>query len=110
MKRKSKPFPLTGYIIAALKKIWKWDPERKKALNRVMLFNGNYNCEECGGRFERKGVQVDHTNPVVVPGEGIKSWDKYISRLFVKSKLLQVLCKPCHKKKSNKENAERRKK
>jgi len=108
-RRKKKPFPLTGYIIASLRKIWRWHPERKKALNRAKILT-DYQCELCGLIHPRKGVQVDHIKPVVVPGEGIVSWDKYIKRLFVSASELRVLCIVCHKAKSANESRQRRKK
>jgi 5-methylcytosine-specific restriction endonuclease McrA len=36
-------------------------------------------------------------------------WNTYIVRLFVTKDQLQVLCKPCHKEKTNLENTARRK-
>lgn len=108
--KKNKKFPLNAYIFGALRKIYRWHPERKKALEQRKLFNGNYNCDECGGRFVRKGVHVDHIDPVVDPKTGFVSWDEYIKRLFVTADKLQILCKKCHKKKTQKENKQRRKK
>jgi len=76
-------------------------------------------CEHCGdwcfdktweqastGRWIKKsGCDLDHVNPIVDPEKGFESWDVYIDRLF--NGEMQVLCKPCHKKKSMEENASR---
>ena len=55
-----------------------------------------------------KDVQVDHVAPVVDPKRGFKGWDEYISRLYCESDNLQVLCIPCHKKKTEKERKKRK--
>jgi len=107
--RKKKQFNLNGYIFGALRRIWRWDPARKKALERCLLFNGNYNCEKCGGRFSRKQIHVDHVFPVIHPDYGFVDWNMYIRRLFVSVEYLQVLCKKCHKEKTKEENKLRRK-
>ena len=53
-------------------------------------------------------VWVDHKEPVVpVDGSDI-SWDEYIFRTFCPPEDLQILCTPCHKKKTYEENRERR--
>ncbi len=58
-------------------------------------------------RFTRKEIQIDHITPIV-PLTGWDSWDKLIERLFCKEEDLQVLCKPCHHTKTQKENKIRR--
>ena len=62
-----------------------------------------YECKNCKGTFSSRDIQVDHVKPVVDPKKGFISWDVYIDRLFCEAKNLQVLCKPCHKKKTVKE-------
>lgn len=64
-------------------------------------------CNKCGGLFPAKLVAVDHLAPVV-PVTGFTSWDDVISRMFCGPDGLQVLCKECHRLKSNEENAQRR--
>lgn len=63
----------------------------------------HYQCNACKGEFTSKDVEVDHIKPVVDPKKGFVSWDKYIENLFCEKKNLQVLCKTCHKEKTNKE-------
>lgn len=111
MKRKKKQFNLNGYIFGALRKIWRWYPEGKIALKVATLGvdDGKYSCFTCGGRFSRKEVHVDHTEPVINPATGFQGWDIYVKRLFVKANKLDILCKPCHKIKTQAENKQRRK-
>lgn len=68
-----------------------------------------FSCAICGIKASRKGVQVDHVEPVIDPNTGFKTYDEYIKRLFVNLDKLQVLCKECHRVKSKGENAIRRK-
>lgn len=48
-------------------------------------------------------VHVDHIDPVIDPQEGFVSWDKVINRMFCEADGLQVLCRDCHKRKTNDE-------
>ena len=63
-------------------------------------------CNECREAFPMKEVQVDHIMPVIPINQTIHElgWNEYISRLFCLLINLQVLCKPCHKKKCALEN------
>lgn len=63
----------------------------------------HYLCASCEGEFPAKEVQVDHISPVVDPKTGFISWDLFIERLYCERDNLQVLCIPCHKKKSKEE-------
>ena len=56
----------------------------------------HFKCVICKEDFPRKGVNVDHINPVVDPQKGFTTWDSYISRMFCDRKGLQVLCGTCH--------------
>jgi 5-methylcytosine-specific restriction endonuclease McrA len=70
----------------------------------------HYKCAECKQLFVVTDVQVDHINPVVDPKKGFTTWDNFIDRMFCEMKNLQVLCKPCHKIKTDQEKLERKKK
>lgn len=59
----------------------------------------HYRCASCEELFPQSNVQVDHIEPI----GAVDSWDEFIERLFCESDNLQVLCKPCHKKKSKQE-------
>lgn len=66
-----------------------------------------FSCAGCGGEFTNKDVEVDHISPVVDPSVGFIDWNTFISRLFSGKENYQVLCKSCHKDKSNKERVKR---
>ncbi|QHJ80983.1 MAG: HNH nuclease [Caudoviricetes sp.] len=67
----------------------------------------HYQCAQCLGLFPAKLVVTDHIEPVV-PVTGFTSWDDIVSRMFCDTDGLQVLCKPCHKLKTQAENLERK--
>ncbi len=61
----------------------------------------HYLCASCSKLFPQKSVQVDHKIPI----GHCETWDEFITKLFCEKDNLQVLCKPCHKKKTKKENS-----
>ena len=75
----------------------------KKVNEKTGRIAQHYRCNKCKQEFTSKDVEVDHIKPVIDPKKGFQSWDVYIQRLFCEEKNLQVLCKTCHKEKSNKE-------
>lgn len=107
--RVKKVWSPNGYIFAALRRIFRWSPERKKALKGAGDDKQGYTCASCSKRCDRKGVAIDHVAPVVETSKGFQGWDIYVHRLFCSARNLQVLCKVCHSAKSKAENAERRK-
>lgn len=48
-------------------------------------------------------VQVDHIVPIVAPDVGWVNLDSFAERLFCPTEGLQILCKPCHKLKTDSE-------
>jgi len=108
--RFKKPWSPNGYIFAALRRIFRWSPERKKALGEAESaeVKGEFVCAACKKGFTRGAVAVDHRTPVVDPTTGFTGWDSYVNRLFTTSENLQILCLECHKAKSGKENKIRR--
>lgn len=94
------------WLTRRLRRISLYWPERTKALAKARIERGKYLCAKCKGIFSRKEVHVDHIKPIV-EFDGFKDWDQYISSLFCSAKKLQILCKPCHKEKTNKENKKR---
>ncbi len=103
-KRKKKP-PLKSKITGALRKVWRWSPERRAALERARVQRGVYECELCGHRSGPKGVQVDHIVPCRLSDDA--SWDGFIARLFCGTDGLRVICKGCHKAETAKQRAKR---
>lgn len=82
---------------------------RKRAVNpktgRVAKL---YECASCHDLFSNSDVEVNHKEPVI-PISGFDSWDGVIKRMFCEEDGLEVLCKPCHKEVTKKENEERKK-
>ena len=110
--KSKKGFNLNGYIFGALRKIWRWHPERKIALDLAKVHYSHakdqfFVCASCDHFKLRNQLHVDHIKPVIDPDKGFTSWDEYISRLFVSHKYLQVLCKDCHLQKTRAENKRR---
>lgn len=64
-----------------------------------------YQCAKCEEWFKDKDVEVDHDPPC----GSLKDYSDlpgFVERMFCEEDKLQVICKPCHKKKT----AEERKK
>lgn len=72
--------------------------------------NVRYKCAHCEKLFSSQYIQKDHREPVIPVQIPAKHMNIGIicRRLFVKKESLQILCKPCHKLKSDKENILRR--
>ena len=90
----------------ALKEAFVGRKENKKTGKLAM----HYKCAKCKKQFVAADVQVDHIFPVVDPKTGFVSWDLFIDRIFCEIENLQVMCKPCHKVKTEEEKLERKKK
>jgi hypothetical protein len=74
---------------------------------------GVYKCNLCGHEGKRKEFNMDHIEPVI-PVEGFSNgkpwdWNEYIGRMYCEPSGYQMLCTVCHKAKTKKENAERKK-
>ncbi len=87
------------YIRSALRKIWKWSPERKEVQDRCRIIRGRYKCEKCGLVFPK--IDIDHIIPVgCTPGSNRdkdnRTWDSFIKALFCDINNLQGLCTSCH--------------
>ena len=102
---------LKQIILAGLGKAWMYWPPRLEAKKRAKhpTKAGWWVCEIC--KQEREKIEIDHITPCIRPADGFTSWDDYIKSRFVESAdKLQAICHDCHKEKSKKENAKRRKK
>lgn len=108
-----------SFITSTIRSGFRRWPEKFEVLKEAFIRKGVnpntgrvaslYQCATCKKEFSSKDVQVDHIEPVVDPKEGFKTWDEFISRLFCSKENLQVLCKECHKIKSNEERQIRKK-
>lgn len=83
--------------------------EGRKVNQKTGKLANHYRCAACDGLFVSSDVNVDHIKPVVDPKRGFKTWDEYIDRLFCELDNFQVLCRPCHKDKTQKEKEQRKK-
>lgn len=103
---------LKAFIVGALRHGFRRYPAKFIALKnastgiRVNKATGrkaaHYRCASCKKLFPRTGVQVDHRVPVVGK-QGFVDWNTYIERMFCDVDNLQVLCKKCHKAKTQNE-------
>lgn len=87
------------YLRALLRRGWARFPERYKALNSAKVERGRYLCASCNKIYRNKEVSVDH----ITPCGSLQSWDDiapFIERMFCPAEDLQVLCHPCHKRKT----------
>lgn len=107
--RKKKTYNLQRLIKGALRKIWFYSPVRRQALKNAKEGNppGLNTCAKCRTKVTDEHVQVDHNSPVITPDTHKTTWDVAIDRLFDIHNH-QVLCKPCHKTKTQAENAIRK--
>lgn len=102
MAKIKKPWNPNRYVANALRRIWRWSPQRRQIKNEVR------SCVSCSKRLNSKTVKVDHITPVGSVPKVFDGWDGYFARLFCPATGLQGLCKACHQIKTNKENAARR--
>jgi len=98
-------FSRSPSVIDTLKKVRRERPWLKKDGTPAKKPRVEYLCSCCDEYFMGKDVQVDHTIPVIDPVKGFESWDVFVDRLFCDMENLAVLCKPCHKIKTNEEKA-----
>lgn len=87
---------------------YRW-PARYRAKVAARVERGKYRCSNCQQIFRDKDVELDHKEPVISVEKGFVDWNEFIDRLFVEQSEYNVLCIPCHTKKSIKENEDRRK-
>lgn len=110
---KEKTWVLQAAVISGLRRMSYRTPMRAAALDKARVKRGVYKCAKCKKQFKKKDIAIDHVAPVIDVKTGFTSFDKYIKRLFCHDKGLQVLCNTgkdsCHKIKTKKENATRRK-
>lgn len=94
---------LEGAIRSGIRLIWWRSLARDNALNQAKRSKGVYLCNSCLRLFNSNEIEVDHVNPVVHYNETFA--DLTISQLVTRyfQSDLQVLCKSCHKEKTDKE-------
>ena len=118
-KKKKRKFNKDSAVRSAIRRIFSRSPDVIETLKKVRRERPwhrqdgtvakrprvEYLCHSCNDWFMGKDVQVDHAIPVVDPIKGFDSWDVFVDRLFCDPSNLNVLCKSCHKKKTDSEKA-----
>lgn len=108
-----KPYPkwseakFYSFLRSGLRAKWtRWPPRYEALADARRVYKGKnkrqkyeYKCADCNKYFAQKDVQVDH----IIPCGTLKTWNDlagFAERLFVSKDKLQILCKPCHRKKT----------
>lgn len=113
------PAKFKGFIVSLLRSGMRRFPNKSEALSKAKTTKKknkktnrlaqHYKCASCRKEFPLSDVQVDHIQPVVDTKQGFVDWNTFIERMYCTTENLQVICKPCHKVKSDKERKERKK-
>lgn len=69
----------------------RWQP-KYQCQKDARTARNTYTCAGCKNSFGSKSVRVDHIDPVVDTKRGFRTWDEYISRMFVERDGFQLLC------------------
>lgn len=99
-----------SFIRSALRRAWSKYPVRFQVLQEVRKpYEGDdkrtkwvYPCADCKQWFKTKEVEVDH----IESAGSLKSYEDlagFCKRLFCEKDNLRVLCKSCHKKRTQEE-------
>lgn len=97
-----------AWLINHLRRIsYRWRA-RSEVQKKARVSRGMYTCNICKKVYPKKDTQMDHKIPVVDPAKGFTTFDDFINRLFVPESGWQVVCKTCHKDKTDKENSKRK--
>ncbi len=92
-----------------IRQVWSWSVVHKETKERARIRRGWSTCNLCKFETPASNINVDHIVPFT-PVEGFKSlldWGPALVRMFDPSNH-HVVCKPCHKVKTDAENKERR--
>lgn len=117
MAKRTPPFPeypqwttakFWGFIRSALRTAWtRWPPKYEVVKEASIPYKGkdkrrkfSYRCNICRATFPRKEVEVDHIEPCGSLRE-YEDLPEFVARLFVGREKLQVVCKKCHREKTN---------
>lgn len=103
----SEPFKWVKRYIELIS--YKWPPRteaknksRRPSQLKDKRISWEYQCNHCKKWFKSKEVQIDH---IIPKGRYDKdTFFVWLDRLFCEAKGFQVLCRPCHVKKSAKEH------
>lgn len=98
-----------GWLVGQIRRIsYRW-PARAEAVRNAKVERGKYKCALCEDVIGYREINVDHIVPVVDPADGFKDWNTYVERMFCAVEGFQILCVPCHDKKTEYERQLRKK-
>lgn len=97
-----------GWIRSGLRRMSiKWRPKNDYLKSIRRPYNGKdkrtkweYPCEQCGKWFIRAHTEIDHR----IPCGSLTCFDDiggFVERLFVEKDGWRLLCKPCHRERTN---------
>lgn len=94
LRRKALQASVTDHIDPSRKRVTRWSK-----------------CTKCGKLEPSYLMEIDHIDPVVPEGKSLEdmTWDELVDRVWCDERLLQAICKPCHKDKTKAEGVQRRK-
>ena len=99
-------------IMRWLRKAFEWSGIKTLAKTKARIKRGKYECQYCGKELGTKEFEVDHLQPCVDLDDNKEvgyDYNGIISRMFDMDNSY-VICIPCHRKKTGKENSIRKKK
>lgn len=116
-KKKKAKYNVNAAIRSALRRAFARHPAVAECMRRVRkevpkLKNDGtlakkpsvfYLCNVCMDYVGSTWVEVDHITPVVSADGTFVDWNEFIGRLFCDADNLQVICKDCHKCKTQEE-------
>ena len=126
MATRTPPFPnypkwstakFWSFIRSGLRAKWsRWPPKYEalaaakrgyKGPNKLQKYE--YKCSQCKKYHKQKDVEVDH----IVPCGTLKCVEdlpEFVSKMFVGTEKLRVVCKPCHRGLTNEERESKKRK
>lgn len=94
------------FVVRALRRAsLKWPP-RNNVKKKARVRRGVYKCNKCKEEVRVQRIALDHVYPVA-NADGFSTWDDYIMKMFAPESGWQVLCKPCHQKKTREERGKK---
>lgn len=122
IKKKKPPFNQNAAIRGAIRRVFSRSPIKievqrkvrreipryKKDGSRGKRDSVQYQCNVCKSWVGSTKVEVDHIVPVIETNEhGFVDWNMFVERVFCGPENLQVICDPCHDKKTHEEQLKR---
>jgi|SRR5579872_802137 len=122
LKKSPPPFNQNAAIRGAIRRLFSRSPVHREILQkfrrevprfkkdgtRAKRDSVQHLCNVCQNWVGSTKVEVDHIIPVIEVNEhGFVDWNMFVDRLFCGPENLQVICDPCHDKKTHEEQQKR---